>query len=209
MQRPSPFLPASATTTPMHFDNVYRSVVPGPVAAAAANSVSFHQSRDDGLPINLALGLHGNQTGDVNKALRIKSKEGRHTTLQGGIPRLPWPIEAYSLSPVHKYTNEDPRIFLEKLGSKGCRVEQLNVNEYKCHVDDDNSVDCAFIVSIWDVTGEKQAGANQYLLDIQRVNGCPFLFQSTISTVVGGCYRKRFRCLPMLSENNLDHSIAE
>jgi len=128
---------------------------------------------------------------------------GGNTAAGSIIPTLPLPLASYPLSHVASFLNDDPSSILPRaqasLKQCGCKVEQTSPSELSCSIRDE----CAqvkFNVSLWDVSNEPSAPA-RCLVDIQRVQGCPFLFYDIVGQAFAAPLgsstgsSRHFRCL--------------
>jgi hypothetical protein len=124
------------------------------------------------------------------------------TPASDSAPRLPLPLAGYPVSNASNFVNEAPSQVLarveENFKSHGVHVERVpeESNKLMCQLNTELS-STKFTVAMWDVSQEPQAPA-PLLVEVDRVNGCPFLFHSLLSQAFSQKPEvKTFQCLEM------------
>jgi len=132
-----------------------------------------------------------------------KAKAAATAVAQGDrFPHLMWPLAAYPLGQCSVFCADEPAALVERvhaqLVAQGCQVSREACNVLACSLNaaSDNA-HSRFSVAVWDVTYDPSAPAQPTLVDVQRLAGCPFLFQRVVGHVMCKPTERRFQCLPV------------
>jgi len=116
-------------------------------------------------------------------------------------PHLMWPLVAYPLGQFSVFCADEPAALVERvqaqLVAQGCEVSREACNVLACSLNTSDNAHSRFSVAVWDVTYDPSAPPQPTLVDVQRLAGCPFLFQRVVGQVMCKPTERKFQCLPV------------